>query len=366
MDPRIEKHAEVLINYSLNLQKDETLMINADVSSLPLAKACYIAALNTGAHPRVRIGWGDLTESLLKIGSDEQIKFVHEIDFAAIKTYNAFLTLLGGENTRSLANVDPIRMKKMGQGRSELQQLYFERMASKEIRWCGTMHPTQANAQEANMSLSEFEDFVYGACKLDLEDPVQAWLKVEEEQERVCRFLDKKKTLHIISKDTDIRFKTADRKWVNCSGKVNFPDGEVFTGPIEDSVEGHIRFSFPAIYQNREVNDVRLTFEKGKVVKASAAKGEDFLLQILDTDPGARFVGEIAIGTNYGIKHLVRHMLFDEKMGGTVHLAVGRSIPESLGKNQSVVHWDMLCDMKTGGRIYADDELFYENGSFLI
>lgn len=366
MNPRIEKHAEVLINYSLNLLKDETLMINADVSSLPLAKACYIAALKKGAHPRVRIGWGDLTESLLKLGSNEQIQFVHEIDFAAINTYDAFLTLLGGDNTRSLANVDPIRMKKMGQGRTELQKLYFERLASKKLRWCGTMHPTQANAQEANMSLSEFQDFVYGACKLDLEDPVQGWLKVEEEQQKVCEFLNTKKTLHIIAKDTDIRFKITDRKWVNCSGKVNFPDGEVFTGPIEDSVEGHIRFSFPAIYQNREVNDVQLTFKKGKVVKATAAKGEDFLLQIIDTDPGASFVGEIAIGTNYGIKHMVRHMLFDEKMGGTVHLAIGRSIPESLGKNQSVVHWDMLCNMKDGGKIYADDELFYENGNFLI
>ena len=365
MDPRIEKHAEVLINYSLKLKENETLMINADVSSLPLAKACYIAALKSGAHPRVRIGWGDLTEILLKEGSEEQLQYVHEIDFAAIRTYDAFLTLMGGENTRSLANIDPVRMKKLGQGRAELQKLYFEKMASKKLRWCGTMHPTQANAQEANMSLSEFETFVYEACKLDLDDPVKAWLQVEEEQEKICNYLNGKKRLHIISQDTDLHLKIEGRKWVNCCGKVNFPDGEVFTGPIEDSVEGYIRFSFPAIYQNREVEDVRLTFEQGKVIKATAAKGEDFLLQVLDTDPGARFVGEIAIGTNYGIKHLVRHMLFDEKMGGTVHLAVGRSIPESLGKNQSIIHWDMLCDMKNGGRIYADDELFYENGSFL-
>lgn len=365
MDPRIQKHAEVLINYSLALKQNETLMINADIASLPLAKACYQQALAVGAHPKVRIGWGDLTELLLKNGDDNQLQFTHEFDITAVKSFDAFLTLMGTENTRSLSNVDPQRIQLFNRGRQEMQKLYTDRLATRQLRWCGTMFPNQANAQEANMSLSEFEDFVYNACKLDEADPVAAWKEVHTEQQKICDFLNNKSTLRIQAEDTEISMKIAHRKWVNCCGKVNFPDGEVFTGPLEFSVDGHICFSYPAIFQNREIEDVRLWFEDGKVVKATASKGEDFLQQVLDTDEGSRYVGEVAIGTNYGITRFVKHMLFDEKMGGTIHMALGRSIPESKGINQSVIHWDMLCDMKKGGRIFADDELFYENGKFL-
>lgn len=366
MDPRILKQAEVLINYSLALRKNETLMINADITSLPLAKACYKYALEAGAHPKLRIGWGEITELLLKNGNDEQLKFTHEFDIKAVQTFDAFLTLIGHENTRSLANVDPNRMQIFNRGRQELQKLYSERLASGKLRWCGTMFPTQASAQEANMSLSEFENFVYSACKLDEEDPVSAWKIVEKEQQKICDFLNQKTELRILAEDTDISMKIADRKWINCSGKVNFPDGEVFTGPLEFSVEGYIRFSYPAIFQNREIEDVRIWFQNGKAIRATAAKSEEFLNRILDTDKGSRYVGEVAIGTNYGIKQFVKHMLFDEKIGGTVHMALGRSIPESGGINQSVIHWDMLCNMKNGGQIFADNELIYENGKFLI
>ena len=366
MDPRIQKHSEVLINYSLNLKENETLMINADITSLPLAKACYEYALKAGAHPKVRVGWGEISELLIKKGSEEQLHFTHDLDITAVNSFDAFLTLMGTQNTRSLSNVDPKRMQMFTRGRQELQKLYFERLASGKMRWCGTMFPTQANAQEANMSLSEFEDFVYNACKLNEDDPVAAWKEVEVEQQKICDFLNKKSTLRIVAEDTDLTMKIAGRKWVNCSGKVNFPDGEVFTGPLEFSVEGHIRFSYPAIYQNREIEDVRLWFKDGKVIKATAEKGEDFLQRVLDTDEGSRYVGEIAIGTNYGITNFVKHMLFDEKIGGTVHMALGRSIPESKGINKSVIHWDMLCNMKNGGRIYADDELFYKDGKFII
>jgi aminopeptidase len=178
--------------------------------------------------------------------------------------------------------------------------------------------------------------------------------------------LEAKKTLRIVSRDTDLRMSVAGRKWINCSGQQNFPDGEVFTGPVEDTVEGNIRFSFPGIYSGREVEDIRLTFEKGRVVKARAAKGEDLLNQILDTDQGARYVGEIAVGTNYDIQKFTRNMLFDEKIGGTAHLAIGRSIAESGGQNVSTIHWDMLCDMREGGKIYADDQVIYENGKFVV
>ena len=366
MDNRIKKHAEVLLKYSLNLKKGEKMVIVGDVVTLPLIKESYRLAVEMGALPQVMINSEELKEILLKRGSEEQIKYVPVSVKKAFETVDVVLSFFGGTNTRMLSNVNPEKLKLSAQGSSEITKIFFERVAKKELRWCGTMFPNQASAQEANMSVSEYEDFVYGAGYIDREDPVAEWKEIEKKQETICKILDGKKHLRIISRDTDLKMSIEGRKWVNCCGRVNFPDGEVFTGPVEDSVEGHIRFSFPGIYGGREIEDIQLTFERGKVIKAMAAKGQELLEQLLETDKGARYVGEIAAGTNNNIKKFTKHMLFDEKIGGTVHLAIGRSIPESLGKNQSAIHWDMLCDMKKGGEIFADGELVYKDGKFLI
>lgn len=366
MDNRITKHAEVILKYSLNLKKGEKIVIVGDVVTLPLIKESYRLAVELGALPQVMINSEELKEILLKGGSEEQIKYVPESVKKAFETVDVLLSFFGGTNTRMLSNVNPEKLKLSAQGSSEITRIFFERVAKKELRWCGTMFPNQANAQEASMSVSEYEDFVYGAGYIDSKDPIAEWKKIEKKQEGICNILNGKKHLRIVSKDTDLKMSIEGRKWINCCGRVNFPDGEVFTGPVEDSVEGHIRFSFPGIYGGREIEDIQLTFDRGKVIKATAAKGQELLEQLLETDKGARYVGEIAAGTNYNIKKFTRHMLFDEKIGGTVHLAIGRSIPESLGKNQSAIHWDMLCDMKKGGKIYADGELVYKDGKFLI
>jgi len=366
MDNRITKHAEVILKYSLNLKKGEKIVIVGDVVTLPLIKESYRLAVELRALPQVMINSEELKEILLKGGSEEQIKYVPESVKKAFETVDVLLSFFGGTNTRMLSNVNPEKLKLSAQGSSEITRIFFERVAKKELRWCGTMFPNQANAQEASMSVSEYEDFVYGAGYIDSKDPIAEWKKIEKKQEGICNILNGKKHLRIVSKDTDLKMSIEGRKWINCCGRVNFPDGEVFTGPVEDSVEGHIRFSFPGIYGGREIEDIQLTFDRGKVIKATAAKGQELLEQLLETDKGARYVGEIAAGTNYNIKKFTRHMLFDEKIGGTVHLAIGRSIPESLGKNQSAIHWDMLCDMKKGGKIYADGELVYKDGKFLI
>ncbi len=366
MDNRIKKHAEVLLKYSVDLKKGEKIAIAGDVVTLPLIKESYRLAVELGALPQVMISSEELKEILLKGGSEEQIKYVPDSVKKAFETVDVMLSFFGGANTRMFSNVNPEKLKLSAQGSSEITKIFYERVAKKELRWCGTMFPNQANAQEANMSISEYEDFVYGAGYIDREDPVAEWKEIEKKQEDICNILNGKKHLRIVSKDTDLKMSIEGRKWMNCCGRVNFPDGEVFTGPVEDSVKGHIRFSFPGIYGGREIEDIQLTFESGKVVKAVAAKGQELLEQLLETDKGARYVGEIAVGTNYNIKKFTKHMLFDEKIGGTVHLAIGRSIPESLGKNQSAIHWDMLCDMKKGGEIYADGELVYKDGKFLI
>ncbi|MBA7521626.1 Aminopeptidase 2 [subsurface metagenome] len=366
MDNRITKHAEVVLKYSLGLKKGEKIVIAGDVVTLPLIKESYRLAVELGALPQVMINSEELKEILLKGGSEEQIKYVPASIKKAFETVDASLSFFGGSNTRMLSNVNPEKLKLSAQGSSEITRIFSERVAKKELRWCDTMFPNQANAQEANMSISEYEDFVYGAGYIDRKDPIAEWKELEKKQEGICNILNGKKRLRIISKDTDLKMSIEGRKWVNCCGKANFPDGEVFTGPVEDSTEGHIRFSFPGITGGREIEDIQLTFEKGRVIKAVAAKGEELLEQLLETDKGARYVGEIAAGTNYNIQKFTKHMLFDEKIGGTVHLAIGRSIPESLGKNQSAIHWDMLCDMKKGGEIYADGELVYKDGKFLI
>jgi len=366
MDLLIRKHAEVITRYSLDLKKGEKILIQGAYVTYPLMKECFKVALELGAYPQVKIVNEELSEIMLKQGSEDQIRFIHENDMTACKTFDVFLTLMGTVNTRLMSNADPARIRLTSQSGAPVMQLLMERMAKKEARWSGTMHPNWANAQEASMSLADYQDFVYGSCYLNEADPVARWKQIHADQQRLCDILNSRKTLRIVSKDTDLKMSVAGRKWVNCSGQVNFPDGEVYTGPVEDTVEGTIRFSFPGIFMGREVEDIRLTFEKGKVVKAAAAKGGELLDQILETDPGARFVGEIAVGTNYNITKFTRNMLFDEKIGGTVHLAIGRSLPESGGKNNSVIHWDMLCDMKQGGKIYADDQLVYENGKFVI
>jgi aminopeptidase len=227
------------------------------------------------------------------------------------------------------------------------------------------MYPTESLAQEAGMSLRDYEAFVEKACLLDQADPIAAWEEVHRSQQTIVDYLTGKKQLVIKSRDTHLQMSVEDRIWINSDGHTNFPSGEVFSAPLEDSVEGHIRFSYPGIYAGQEIEDIRLTFEKGKVVEAKASRGEALLKALIQTDPGASYVGEVAIGTNYGIQQFTKNMLYDEKMGGTIHLALGSAYAKSGGKNQSAIHWDMLCDMKSGGEIFADGELFYRNGQFI-
>ena len=277
---------------------------------------------------------------------------------------DVWLSAWGARNTRAFSNIDSEKIKNSRAGEKGWRKFYSGRMGDGSLRWCGTQFPTYADAQEASMSFSEYEDFVYGAGLLDHEDPVAEWNRVSKEQERWVKYLDTKKELHILTEGTDIKVSVEGRKWINCDGRVNFPDGEIFTSPVENKINGHITFSFPGIYAGKEIEGIELEVKDGKVVSYKAKKGEDLLKALLETDEGASHFGEVAIGTNYGIKKFTRNMLFDEKIGGTVHMAIGDSMPEAGGKNRSSLHWDMLCDMRNGGRIYADGELFYENGEF--
>jgi len=365
MDPRVEKLADVMVNYSLELKKGDWVRIQGTPTAMPFIKAFYRKAIEKGALPFYMPVIDDLAEIMLKNGSDEQLTFVPETLKYEADHLDALMALFGSENTKYLSNTDPKRQVLAQSARRPIFERILERTSKGEMRWCGTMYPLMSAAQDGEMSLTEYEDFVYTAGALHLADPVSHWKEVSAKQAAICEFLGSKTEFKIVAKDTELTFNAAGRKWINCDGKQNFPDGEIFTGPVENSVNGKIRYSFPACYHGREVQNVTLTFKDGKVVESSADKNQEFLREMLDMDEGSRYVGEIAIGTNYQIKGFTKNTLFDEKIGGTCHIAVGAGLPESGAVNKSALHWDMVCDLREGGEIHADGEIFYKNGKFL-
>jgi len=364
-DPRLEKLADVLVNYSVRVKKDQVVRISGPPVAQPLIVPLYRSVLAAGGHPIVRVAPDEVQELLLKHGTDEQLRFVNPITAFEYERIDCSIGVWGEDNTKSLSNVDPKRIGLSQAARKPLLEVFMKRAAEGKLNWVGTQFPGNAAAQDAEMSLSEYEDFVFSAGKLDKPDPVAAWKQVSERQQRLTDFLNGKRDYRVVAANgTDVRMSVAGHKWINCDGHHNFPDGEVFTGPVVDSVNGTIRFSFPAVHHGREVDGVRLTFKDGKVVDASADKGEAFLFSMLDTDAGSRFLGECAIGTNYDITRYTRNTLFDEKIGGTVHFALGAGYPETGNKNESGLHWDMVVDLRQGGYIEIDGVKINENGNF--
>jgi aminopeptidase len=313
----------------------------------------------------VRMGPEALSEIFLKNASEDQLEYVNPISLYEYEKIDCSIGIWAEENTKALTNCDPKRIGVSQAARKPLMDIFMKRAAEGALRWVGTQFPCNAPAQDAEMSLAEYEDFVYGAGLLNQPDPVAAWKKVSQRQQRLVDFLNGKSDYHIVAANgTDVRMSVAGHTWINCDGHENFPDGEVFTGPVIDSVEGQINFSFPAVHHGRECDGVKLTFKNGKVVAASAEKGEEFLLSMLDMDAGARFLGECAIGTNYDITRYTRNTLFDEKIGGTVHFALGAGYPETGNKNESGLHWDMVVDLREGGYVAIDGEKVNVDGKF--
>jgi len=365
IDKRLEKLANILIHHSLEIKKNDLFMIVGSPLTAPLITEVYKQSLKAGANPHVRIAIEGLAEIFFKNASEKQLKYMSPLGKFEIKNIDARLGIISPENTRSMTNIDPEKQAMASVANKEIHKIFLDRAAKKELRWCITQYPTNASAQDAEMSLEEYEDFIFKAAHVDKKDPIAYWKNVFKEQEKIKKLLEKKKKIQIKAKDTDLILSVDGRKWINCYGKENFPDGEVFTGPIEKSAEGYISYSFPASHGGREVNDIQLWFNKGKVVKAKASKGEKFLNSMLNMDKGSSMIGEFSFGTNYGIKKYTKNTLFDEKIGGTIHIAVGSGYPETGSKNESSLHWDMMCDLRKNGEVYADGELIYKNGKFL-
>src|SRR5437773_1309902 len=365
-DPRVAKLANLLVNYSLELKPGQVVRIDAGAVAAPLVREIYRETLRAGANPRTRIDVDGTDVIALQESSDEQLTFVSEVDRFEVEQLDAVITVWGDRNTRALSQADPKRVSRRIASRRKLTNRFWERIDEGKARWVGARFPTDAHAQDAEMSLEEYEDFVYGACHVRVnEDPVAHWRKVSVDLNRRAQELNTFSEIRVVGPDTDLTFNVEGRDWLAADGRLNMPDGEIFTSPVETATEGEIRFSFPAIFQGRGVEDVRLRFSGGRVVEAEARTGNDYLQSLLDMDDGSRILAEAAFGLNYEIDHFTHDILFDEKIGGTMHFALGSSFKKLGGRNESGLHWDMICDLRADGEVYADGELVWKAGRFL-
>lgn len=365
--------AKILTEYSSPVQPGDYVTIAGQHDTAgPLVEALVEAVLKRGGYPNVQSAplisadYSPYYELFMREANDAQLDHLDSTIMHWVNHSDALFFIKAPANTKAVSTIDPARISRFRRTIQPFGEAYLDRYDKGELRWTVVGWPTEALAQSAEMGLRAYEDFVYRACGLDQPDPVAYWIAFRDKQERLVAWLADKKHAEVRGPGIDMSFDFQGRLWVSCHGALNFPDGEIFTSPVEDSVNGTVEFNFPSVYQGFEVDGVKLRFENGVAVEASASKGEAFLLSQLDTDAGGRRLGEFAIGTNMGVQQLTRSILFDEKIGGSIHMALGRSYAEAKGLNQSAIHWDMVHNMKDGGEIVIDGELFYRSGEFLV
>ena len=340
-------------------------MIQTTTLAEPLVKEVYRLALRRGGHVVTNFSMCDENRIFFQEASEEQLQWHSPLQVAAMETFEAYLYIRAPFNLREDQSIDNIKRNIRSVASRSLNQIYSERTADRSLKRCLCQYPTQASAQQAGMSLEEYTHFVYDACKLFTEDPTESWLQVRERQQKIVDFLNQSSSIRYKNPQTDITFNVKGRIWMNSDGQTNMPSGEVYTAPVEDSVSGVVHFDYPSIYQGHPVKGITLWVKDGFIEKWDAKEGKDLLDQIFEID-GARRFGEVAIGTNYNIQRPTGNILFDEKIGGTIHMAVGQAYIQTGGKNHSSVHWDMISEMKDGGEIWADNQLIYQDGVFIL
>lgn len=363
-DIRIENLARILVDHSAQIVAGDRVAIEATTAAEPLVRALYTTILERGGQPYLFLDLPDQDEILFRVAKDDQLDITPVLRKYAYEQFESRIRVHSTTNPRALTHVNPASQKRRQKALAPILEAQMRRGADRSFKWVTTLFPTEGLAREAEMGVKEFEDFVYRACHADDADPLAFWKKVEAGQEKIVKhFLGHDKVV-LNGPNVDLTLSIKERKFVNAAGLNNMPDGEIFTGPVEDSLNGWVNFSFPAIYNGVMVEGVELTFTNGRVTNAKAKKNQDILLEMLESDPGARFVGEFAIGTNYEIDRFSHNILFDEKLGGSFHLALGAGYPETGSKNKSIIHWDMICGMKEDSEIILDGEQVYKNGKF--
>lgn len=365
-DQRDRKLAEILVKHSTKVKPGDWVHIEIDQAALPLGREVLIAVLQAGGNPTYSMNAGVLRQAFLAHASQEQIAHPEPLRLHLIQRVDVAIFLDADLNTRELSGIDPAILQARRTANREWVETYLSRTASKDLRWVITQYPTAGYAQDAGMGMADYEDFVYRSVFSDRQDYLDAWRKMNAEQEKYVTWLKGRKQVEIRGPHAELTLSIEGRDFVNESGEENMPGGEIFTSPIENSANGWVRFSYPAIYMGQEVEGVYLEFVDGQVVKASAERNEALLTRMLELDEGARILGELGIGTNYGIDRFTKSILYDEKIGGTFHLAVGSGFEEIGGTNKSLLHWDMICDARQDTTIHVDGDLFYQDGKFTI
>jgi aminopeptidase len=365
-DARDEKLAQLLVEHSAEVKTGDRVAIEATTAAQPLVRALCATILERGGLPHLLLELPDQDEILFAHAKDEQLDAIPTFRKLAYDQFESRIRIHSSTNPRALSKVDPARQRRRQKASASIMETQMRRGADRSFKWVSTLFPTEGYAIEAEMSLVNFEDFVYRACHADQADPVATWNKVEESQKKIVKRMEGHDQVVLRGPNVDLSLSIKGRKYLNAAGKNNMPDGEVFTGPVEDSLNGFVRFSYPAIYSGVMVEGVELTFADGKVTKADAEKNLPFLLEMLESDAGARYVGEFAIGTNYEIDRFSHNILFDEKLGGSFHMALGAGYPETGSHNKSIIHWDMICGMQKDSEILLDGEVIYKDGKFVF
>jgi len=373
-DPRTEKMAKVLVDYSANIQPGDRILLEAEPAAEPLIRALFKRVLERGGHPHLMINLGgQVTQSgfddiFLQIAGDDQLDYISPFYQLAYEQFESRIRVHSSANTKTLSNINPERMARRAKATQSVLEDQFRRGDQGEFKWVTTQFPTLAYAQDAEMSFEEYETFLYKACHVEdpTIDPIAYWQEVESEQQRLVDAFAGHDKVTVRSPHCDFSVSVKDRVFINANGDRNMPDGEIFTGPVEESASGWIHFNFPAVFRGSETSGVKLRFEKGKVVEALADKNQALLERMLNVDSGAGYLGEFAIGTNYGIQAHTKNILFDEKIGGTFHIAFGAGYPKTGSKNKSAIHWDMICDLRQESEILLDGEVVYKDGFFTI
>jgi len=370
-DSRVKKFAKVLVEHSARIEAGDRILIEATTAAEPLIRELYVQILEKGAHPHTLIGFPGMVpfiqdDLFLTSANDSQLEFVPSFYKVAYDQFEGRIRIHSATNTRGKSNLDPVKPQRRGKGLSSITASQMRRGGEGTFKWVTTLYPTDGYAQDAGMSLKEYEDFVFNAVHAHEEDPIAYWNSTAAYQQKAIDWLVGRNQVVMRGPNVDLTLSIKGRKFMNSTGVYNMPDGEIFTGPVEESVNGWVKFTYPAIHEGVAVEGAELTFNRGRVERAKADKNEEYLIKMLESDDGSRYLGEYAIGTNFDIDKFTGNILFDEKIGGTFHMALGAGYPETGSHNKSSIHWDMICDLRTDSEIVVDGDLFYKNGEFVF
>jgi aminopeptidase len=370
-DLRVQKYAKILVEHSARVGPGDRILIEGTTAAEPLLRELFRQILERGGipHPMVYLpGMMPFSQDdlYLRYATDTQLDFTPTFLKLAYDQFEGRIRVHSSTNTRGATNVDPAKVQRRNKALSPITEAQMRRGADGKFKWVTTLYPTYAYAQDAGMSLEEYADFVFTAVHAEEDDPIAYWQQSGTEQRKAIDFLANKQQVVLRGPNVDLTLSIKGRTFINSIGHFNMPDGEIFTGPVEDSVNGWVKFTYPAINSGVAVEGAELTFNKGRVETAKAEKNQDYLLKMLELDQGSRYLGEFAIGTNKDITRFTGNILFDEKIGGSFHMALGAGYPETGSKNTSAIHWDLICDLRNDSEILVDGDLFYKNGKFVF